>query len=283
MIFVDRSLSRGLADKFLADVDNRKAIHARLCPALLRTRPLKRADVRRLTNKLIEIGEKCSFTQIAASHPRWRWAGLSVFIPTLVTLSEFGQHNRTLSIALLRLSMHVGRATDSPNEITPILGINEHAFERLFQRMNVLSPLAIEDELHEALCISILALRLCAILRLAQIVIPTKSGLFLCEVSECKTIIIAKTWLPKSTENSRYVEAGHALATLYKKIGGKIAIAEYLATLPLTSSPLGMPLEKEAADELGKIAWLRDEYYPHTDPLNDTWQRARAQANHSQT
>ncbi len=278
MTVVDRSLSRGLADKFLAEIHERENKHLRRRESLLIQRLAKRADVRRITNALIDVGEECFFTQIFASHPRWRWAVISAFVPTVMTLPSLGVHHRILSFSLLRISIHVGRFADVGPGLQLHLAISEHAIERLFQRMNVVSSDAVEDELHEAMCMSVPALSVCNRLNLQQIVLPTKSGMFLCEFSASYTFIIAKTWIANTPETSRNSDAAQSLKCLYIAIGGKPAVAEFLATLPVSATHCNMPLPDKSVKTFQKNDWLKEAYSPRADPVGDVWRLASAQA-----
>jgi hypothetical protein len=206
---------------------------------------------------------------------------ISVFIPAIIAVPDFGASNRTLFFSLIRIRIHAGRQTDRGRGVEPLLGINEHAIERLFQRMNVISPVTVEDELHEAMLISILAIAVCIKFGLQQIVLPTKSGMFLCAVTSNKSLLVAKTWIANAAERSRNTDAAQSLSSLYDAIGGKAAVAEFLATLPVTGDHRYIPLPDDACEAFQRNVWLKEEYSPRADPVGDAWRRASTQASKS--
>ena len=142
-----------------------------------------------------------------------------------------------------------------------------------------------EDELHEAMLITIPALSVASKLNLQQIVLPTRSGLLLCQIfpdAPRRTFIFARTWIARSPDSSRqHVEAGNAVVSLYTAIGGQAAVAEYLAALPLSEDHLDMPIPDDACEALRKCTWLQEPVLARDDPVGETWRLALSQRDRS--
>lgn len=128
---------------------------------------------------------------------------------------------------------------------------------------------------------SIAALAVCGKFDLKQIVLPTKSGVFLCEVSDSKDTIIPKSWVANATISSQQAAAGKALRSLYEAIGGQNGVAEYLATLPISDKHFSIPLPDQGCEYFERNAWMKEEYSECDDPVGKTWRLARAQADQS--
>ncbi|MEO6064626.1 MAG: hypothetical protein ABIP49_02440, partial [Lysobacterales bacterium] len=203
---------------------------------------------------------------------------VAAFVPSVAEHPWFGD-NRPLFFMMVRTLIRAAHPPEGNGPRPPVLAVTEHAIERLFQRMNVVSSATVEDELHEALLVAIPALSAALKLNFQQIVLPTKSGFLLCQIyreNPQYDFVSAKTWIASSPDVSRNADAGAALVSLYQAIGGQMAVAEYLATLPLSQGDLNIPIPDEACDALRKCTWLQDPYSPRDDPVGETWRLANS-------
>jgi hypothetical protein len=78
---IDKSLSRGLADRVLDELNGLANQYVAGCREVIALRPHKRSNIQSTIRKLTAVGQRCLVTQFVGGHPRWRWAGTCAFIP----------------------------------------------------------------------------------------------------------------------------------------------------------------------------------------------------------
>jgi hypothetical protein len=273
---VDKSLSRGLADRVLDEMtDLAKAYGARVGTVLAGI-PRKRHAVQEKIGDLTIAGEKAYLAQVVSSHPKWRWASTCAFIPYV--REQDAASERIVAFLPLRTYIHVDRpGTFDPN-VTAVLAVSEHAIERLFQRLNARESVAVREELHDAIFMAIHLLNAARQARLLQVVLPTQSGAFLCSVDA--NGLVAKTWIASPEAPCRHTEPARLAKEYFRVAGGEHGLGAAIGALPmeaplsLIDPPEGLPAA------LSQIAWLREPYSRRADPVGDAWRNARAQQHH---
>mgnify|MGYP005806033427 CR=1 FL=1 len=277
-MIVDKSLSKGLADRVLADFEDVAVQHVKACARIACEIPGKRCDVRRIATSLSILGERASLSQVLGSHPKWRWAVVASFLPLPGFVDGGTINNRTTRYYLFPVHLHVNKRGVLPREPVPILEVREHALERLFQRLNSTDPETVKDEIHDALCLSPHLLVACRALSLRQVVLPTQSGAFLCTLDSPLHVIQANTWIPYGACGTRREKAAAAIAECHKQLGGPRVIAEAIAALPYGENLKAVESLVELETVLRRFHWLREEYEPGVDSEGEVWRQARAQA-----
>jgi hypothetical protein len=270
---VDKSLSRGLADRVLDEMSRLGAVYGSRVGAALSGVPRRRSTVQQKALVLAAAGEDACLAQVIGRHPKWRWASTCAFIPH-VHQQEAGSE-RTIEFLSFRTLIHVDRAGVFDPSPMPVLAVNEHAVERLFQRLNVHEPAAVREELHDAIFMAIHLLNAAMHARLQQVVLPTRSGAFLCTTERSR--LVAKTWVASSSQPSRHSEPARLAHEYFEVSGGEQSLGAAIATLPL-QAPLSL-IEPPAglSPALANISWLREPYSRRADPVGDAWRGARAQ------
>ena len=270
---IDKSLSRGLADRILDEMSVLGRTYARRLAHVLRMIPGKRHAVQHMARAVAAAGEACCLTQVIGNHPRWRWASSCAFIPDVRGRNDAAE--RTMFFMPLRAYFHVDRPSLPDSGAPAILAVTEHALERLFQRLNVLDPAAVKEELHDAICIALYLVNAARRARLGQVVLPTRSGAFLCSVEPAG--LFAKTWIADSAAPCRHAEPMRLARDHFADVGGEEALGAEIGALPI-HAPLSM-IEAPAGlvRALSGIAWLREAYVRRPDPVGEVWKRARVQ------
>ncbi len=276
---VGQSLSRGLADRVILELQKERSGLIKVLRRAYARIPRKRSDVRSMVEELKLAGEKASLAQVISHHPKWRWAAINAFLP-VVGETGSGKSNRLVTFEIIRMQIQNERYTNIPVSTT-VLGIQEHAIERLFLRLNVMSAAQVREEVHDSMCLSILLCAAALKLELKQVVLPTKSGAFLCSTVPEKKWLIAKTWLSATDQRDRVKEVAQAVLETYEGYGGESGIAKWLSELPINSDVRSIKVSASLAERLGRFHWLRKQYAPRPDPEGEKWINARMQTLHS--
>jgi hypothetical protein len=166
------------------------------------------------------------------------------------------------------------RAASRPtiaHESVACVTVHEHALERMFQRMRLMDPTAVQTELHDAMCLSIPLQIACRRAGLRQIVLPTKSGAFLCSLNEQKDSLLAKTWIPRSDDLSGKMRVVELVDHFYGSIGGEQGFSKMLAELPEGAPLTGLVLLHGVEALASTHPWLKHEYLSPVDPLDEAW------------
>jgi len=270
---IDKSLSRGLADRVLDEMSQLGRVYSGRVGQVFQTIPAKRHAVQDMARALAGIGEACCLTQVIGNHPKWRWASSCAFIPYVQQLEDSTE--RTMAFLAIRTYSHVDRISLVDLKPVPVLTVNEHALERLFQRLNVLDPAAVKEELHDAICMAVYLLNAARRSRLNQVVLPTHSGAFLCSVEAAG--LVAKTWIAASGEPCRRTEPMRLARHYFAEAGGEQGLGAEIGSLPI-DVPLSMIEPPHGLTQaLSGIAWLQEPYLRRADPVGDAWHRAREQ------
>jgi hypothetical protein len=276
-MIVDKSLSRGLADGVLQEFRQiRTRFLQRFGDACCGV-PHRRAAVRTKAEALKCLGEELSLTQMIVNHHRWRWVTFNIFLP-LILENDAGQDNRLVHYPIIRVQCANQKPVDIDGGTCTLLSVQEHAFERLFQRLNVMTAAQVKEEVHDALCLSLLLCPAAFKLGLKQIVLPTRSGAFLCSVDEEKQGLIAKTWISCETIRQRLFDVHAAMRAVYESVGGAPAMAERLGSVSIHDNPMQMDLPEDLLKSLRRFHWLREPYSARYDPEGEIWMHARRQA-----
>ena len=276
-MIVDKSLSRGLADSVLQEFRQiRTGFMQRIGDACGGV-PRRRAAVRAKAETLKCLGEELSLTQMIVNHHRWRWVTFNIFLPHILE-NDAGQDNRLVHYPLIRVHCANQKPVDVDGGTCTLLFVQEHAFERLFQRLNVMTAAQVKEEVHDALCLSLLLCPAVFKLGLKQMVLPTRSGVFLCGVDEEKQGLIAKTWISYEKIQQRLLDVNAAIRAVYDGEGGAPAMAERLGSVSIHDSPMHMDLPEDLLKSLRRFHWLQEPYSARYDPEGEIWMHARRQA-----
>jgi hypothetical protein len=175
----------------------------------------------------------------------------------------------------LRTHIHVDRPSTFDPNVGPVLAVNEHAIERLFQRLNVLEPAAVREELHDAIFMAVTLANAAGLANLHQVVLPTRSGAFLCSVEA--EGLVARTWIARSETACRHTVPARIAKEYFAASGGEQGFAAAVGELPLQASLSLIEPAEGMAEALGQVAWLREPYTRRADPIGDAWRNARSQ------
>lgn len=268
---VDKSLSRGLADRFLNEMRDFIGRYLKESQGLLTKAPAKRAAVELLATRLQSLGDHGGVTQIVANHPRWRWAIVAPFLPGIGP--AVSSTNRTVRYFLLPTHFHIGRVPVRQPNTSIALDITEHALERLFQRLNTLEAESLRDEIHVALCLSTHLRPIVQLLGHKQAVLPTKSGYFLCQVTEGEPIM-AKTWLVSCDQPGRRELLAKSLLDAYEKVHGPRMLADCIGASPFGQMVENIDVIDPILNLLGDCDWLCNEHLPGIDRDAEAWRAA---------
>lgn len=271
---VDISLSKGLAKSILQEIQEIDESYLEVVRGISHFVPTKRAALISKANDLKAVGEKHFLTQIIANHPKWRWALFNVFLPNL--MEGNGPNNREVHYIVLRFKFSKDRPTDAvPPEC--LLSVTQHAYERLFLRLNVVNASQVKEEIHDAICLSVMLLPCALNLQLRQVVLPTKSGIFICSVDEEAPCLAAKTWISTETLKPRFAEVAKVIREVYSNFGRELGVANLLGALPIYANLHEITVPEELIRSLRPFHWLRDEYSPGLDVEGELWTQARLQ------
>jgi hypothetical protein len=238
--------------------------------------PERREAVRRIATSVLGCGERNSMMQVLGRHPKWRWASLAAFLPDVRGRGD-DRNDRALSFVLFRFIVQMGRWFGVQRELPVVLEIHEHAIARLFQRLNVLSPAAVREEMHDAMCLAIPLQCAAWRLGLCQVALPTQSGAFLCSVGPDGKLT-AKTWIERPEPTHRHGRLIAAIEDCYGACAAELEVAQELAGLPIEAELVDFPVSEMLLEALERFDWLKDEYVPRPDPVGETWRQARAAA-----
>ena len=125
----------------------------------------------------------------------------------------------------------------------------------------------------------------CERLQLAQLVVPTKGGVFRCDVrpdARQGVLPVAKTWIPFSTIGERDMDVVTEAAQ---------AVGAWRSAAPTRDVEMGLGLIGGApppaltdalAGALARHTWLRTPYIERRDYLSEMWDAAREQSSSEQ-
>lgn len=278
---VNKSLSRGLADRVLKEQVLASNRYLRECALACRRHPRKRGAVQALARELQCNGERASLSQVVANHPHWRWAIAAAFLPAIVPAGLPSTANRAIRYLLLPIHLHAGRRPIIQPIASVALDIREHAIERLFQRLNSMDPESVRDEVHEALCMALHLQQAAIAVGHRQAILPTKSGYFLCSHAKGEPIL-AKTWVPYSDVPGTREKLARELASLHRSLEGEMRLGEAIGATPYGSVLGPMDRLPEIETLLRRHAWLGQEYESGVDHESLIWDKAREQARHDE-
>lgn len=214
--------------------------------------------------------------QLVGNHPKWKSATVVAFVPILAEDEKGKAGNVGIVFAAVPYQFHAGREVQVPMP-TGIMTLREHAIERLFQRLNSTSAAVVSEEIHDALCMAASVSSAAQCLGLRQVVLPTRSGFFLCNWSASDEPLQANTWIQQSESSSRFDEVVDAVRTAYIETGGAPAVAAAMTSMSYGSeAPLMEPHPAMVAC-LNRFPMLKAEYVPRVDHVGEVWERAKRQ------
>lgn len=160
------------------------------------------------------------------------------------------------------------------------LVVHSHALARLFLRLQSVDRADVQREIGSTVLAATTVAKACVTLGLQQVVFPTASGVFRCDLmrlDEETVALAAKTWISNQTAGAR----DQAVSTTIMQ-----AMMAWMKTVePPTMVPyLLMSAEEpeELVNTLGLALaahdWLKEPYVERPDHLSQMWTAARQQA-----
>ena len=172
-----------------------------------------------------------------------------------------------------------------PLNNTVVLVIHSHALARLFLRLQSADRTDVQREIGSTVLIGAAAAQACARLGLHQLVFPTHSGVFRCDLvrlDENAVALAAKTWISSKTAGAK----DNAVADSIDR-----ALADWMKTVEppelipylLMHAQVPEELIEALCAALAPHEWLKEPYLERTDHLSQLWAAAREQAQASDT
>jgi hypothetical protein len=270
-VHVNRSLSRGLADRAFAALQRQGERYRKGIESSLRERVRTKKAVARATRALTQLGERLCLIQTIGRSPNARHVSIGQFVPYISSrhghrCAEFVLQSIELSPAGVHLGLDVGR----------ILAAREHAVERLFQRLNTLALGKATRELHDGMLLSLPLCDVALELDLHQLALPTSSGAFICDVDPHRECLDARTWLDDDSMGERWGPVVAQLRAALASAGGETALAVVLSVgLAAARADDETGLFRHLRAAVSPFGWLEQTYVPRPDPVGDRWKRAR--------
>jgi hypothetical protein len=161
-----------------------------------------------------------------------------------------------------------------------MLLIHSHALARLFLRLQSADRADVQDEIGSTVLAGAALEEACALLGLRQVVFPTASGVFRCDMvrlDEQTQALAAKTWISEKTVGARDTAVAESIATALVSWGETVKPREVLPYL-LVRSVLPPDLIEGLTAALAPHEWLKEPYVERPDHLSQLWAAARDQA-----
>jgi len=170
-----------------------------------------------------------------------------------------------------------------PLNNTVVLLVHSHALARLFLRLQSTHRADVQEEIGSTVLIGAVAAEACARLGLHQLVFPTQSGVFRCDLvrldeEATQLALAAKTWISGKTAGPRD-EA--VVASITSTLVDWMNAIEPRALVPFFLMHARVPedLVDSLCTALKPHAWLKEPYTERPDHLSQLWAAAREQAN----
>jgi hypothetical protein len=276
--FVTPSLSRGLAKDGFVTLE---AQGARFASALrlMSLRPVTtKKGVRHGVSKFARLGEAAHLVQVIGTTPNERDASISQFVPSTHAVNH-GPVRKQLHFYLWQTMFSARRGMEVGGDSGVVLEVEEHAVERLFQRLQTLVLKSVADELRDAMLLTLPLAEVARRLSLRQMALPTSNGLFLCHYSPESRVLLAKTWLPADGLRPRYRSVRSLIGEVTVKFGGEKEFARLLGAGMKRSIEDGdCSVIDSLVSALSNVRWLKDPYSPLPDSEGDIWKAAQRQA-----
>lgn len=177
----------------------------------------------------------------------------------------------------------VGLDGFEPLNNTVVLLVHSHALARLFLRLQSTHRADVQQEIGSTILIGAVAAEACARLGLLQLVFPTQSGVFRCDLvrldeQATQLALAAKTWIASKTASPRD-EA--VVASIVRTLTDWMKAIEPPALIPffLMNARVPEDLVDSLCVALEPHAWLKEPYAERPDHLSRLWAAAREQAN----
>jgi hypothetical protein len=161
-----------------------------------------------------------------------------------------------------------------------LLLVHTHALARLFMRLQTVALSTIREELTSTL-------NVCAALRdagealaLKQLVFPTRSGAFRCDLSDDfgkRPLLVAKTWISKSTLGERDSAVCASIESAGLRWYRKATLEERVCGLGIPAASIPQSFVAALTEALRPHAWLSERYVERPDHLSAMWEAARQQ------
>jgi hypothetical protein len=167
-----------------------------------------------------------------------------------------------------------------PLSNTVVLLIHAHALARLFLRLQSADRTDVQHEIGSTVLIGAAAAEACARLGLQQLVFPTQSGVFRCDLvrlDEEAVALAAKTWISSKTASARDEAVATSIVRTLVAWGQTVNPPELIPYL-LMHAQVPEELVEGLCAALAPHEWLKEPYVERPDHLSQLWAAARKQA-----
>jgi hypothetical protein len=188
-------------------------------------------------------------------------------------------HGEYLQVELQ--SALIGLEGLEPLNNTVALLIHSHALARLFLRLQSADRTDVQREIESTVLIGAAAAEACARLGLHQLVLPTLSGVFRCDLvrlDEDTVALAGKTWISTKTASARDIVVSESIARTLVDWMKTVNPPELIPYL-LMHARVPEDLVDAVCAALTSHGWLKEPYVERPDHLSKLWAAAREQAN----
>jgi hypothetical protein len=168
-----------------------------------------------------------------------------------------------------------------PLNNTVVLLIHSHALARLFLRLQSADRADVQREIGSTVLIGAALAEACVRLKLQQVVFPTESGVFRCDLlrlDEETVALAAKTWISNKTPSTRDLAVTESIVGTLAAWAHSVRPPELMPYL-LMSARVPEDLVNGLSEVLAPHEWLKEPYVERPDHLSKLWAAAREQAN----
>jgi hypothetical protein len=168
-----------------------------------------------------------------------------------------------------------------PLNNTVVLLIHSHALARLFLRLQSGDRADVQREIGSTVLMGATLAEACARMGLQQMVFPTESGVFRCDLmrlDEELVALAAKTWISGKTASARDAAVVESIVRTLGAWGQTVQPPELIPYL-LMHAQRPEDLVGALCAALASHAWLKEPYVERPDRLSQLWAAARSQAN----
>ena len=275
-VAVTDRLATGLARHAIRRWKEQVQAVARHVEAVRARTPTTGKGLRKLVREMRRAYEPNSFQTFVLETKKG--CALSCVVPGIETLDEVDH----LAVEQANWIFHLD---DRSQWHERLLAVHPHALARLFLRLQTVELGRVRQELESTLVAWRSLRSACERLQLAQLVVPTKGGVFRCDVrpdARQGVLPVAKTWIPFSTIGERDMDVVTEAAQ---------AVGAWRSAAPTRDVEMGLGLIGGApppaltdalAGALARHTWLRTPYTERRDYLSEMWDAAREQSSSEQ-
>jgi hypothetical protein len=175
----------------------------------------------------------------------------------------------------------IGLTGLDPLNNTVVLLVHSHALARLFLRLQSARRSDVQKEIGSTVLIGAALATACVRLGLQQVVFPTDSGVFRCDLMRLDdetAALAAKTWISNKTPSARDQAVAESIARTLAAWVQSIRPPELVPYL-LMHVHAPEDLIDGLCAALASHEWLKEPYVERPDRLAQLWTAARSQAN----